>query len=306
MLHASLSIIVAFLLLAGCGSTGPATFPAADGGDASGLASQTDLDKMACGPTCLYNQFCLNDNLRPKLRQLAGDTPEEKIDALITAYFLSPKARDKSKPRFGQDGLTIYDLADGLGEWRRSLSLPPLAEVDAFRHPEETSRHFVKRIHGQLQESLDHGICPVINIGSYGAMPDAVKADKHAWKRLGGHFVLVAGLEPIDTDTGISFVARLHDPWGGKFRSAYLYADDIRPFCACRSTRKETVWLDGSPGLAVAAPFLNLHSGEQPWYLRTHFVLEAAIGEIAPEKSHWTLAPAKPASVSADKPASGK
>ena len=248
---------------------------------------QTKVGEAACGPCALANALAGGDAAgRRAFRQLAGGTPEDRVQTLITRYGAKPsETYGPRRGRFSPDaGLTATDMPFLANDVFAASGLPRARGDFLDARPGEEARAHLHRVHGLLAASLARGLPPVVEVRAFSADPTASKGTM-SWVNLYAHWLALVSVEPSDLpEKAGGFSCRFADSFTGGVIPGFAYAELYRPFNATRGFAlradgtKDWRWLTGGhPYVLLDLPDLPLTIQTRPWHERTFVALTYAV-----------------------------
>lgn len=240
---------------------------------------QLDYSTVSCGPASILNSFRFGNPERLKFyNSLKGDSGLDKLKNLIEKYFQGKSDYYKSSDVIDEEGVRSLDL---LKRTNNILEGSGIREVNGCyldRQPQETGRHFVKRIARMLKGSLDKGVPIIAVVAAYSTKNER---EKMGWERVGGHFVVIRSIKIDPSKEVLSFDCNYIDPEGGCIRRAFVFAEERRPYGAWKYLGDDkNEWLSNNPFLLFTAPFLDIGIKQKKWHHRTQLLLTYAIGDF--------------------------
>jgi hypothetical protein len=247
------------------------------------VVKQESIGDMACAPCAVINMAARgSEELQARAAALPGDTPEQRVRALIDRYGSKPSTiyTDKRNRYTAKHGVAAEELADLVNDFLADGGGLRVVGEYLDRIKDEPAEKHLRRVHELLRKSLEAGVPPIVEVRSFAARP---AGDEHKWQGLMGHFVTVVEIDPAVPEGDKGFRFRFADSYTGKIETAYAHAEEARNFSATRrfSVSPEGVeqweWITDYPYLVVTAPSLRLLTQKEPWHARTIIVLRHAV-----------------------------
>lgn len=255
----------------------------------------------ACVPTTLLNALrCGPPAWQAVWRALPGGDPRGRLDGLLAAFGGLPSQVDAGKPLFRDDvGVKADDIPVLFNALLVAHHQAPLSGTYLDRRDGESAVACLRRVHALLRASLAAGIPVVASIRSFAALraPPAggLAGDgkdggstpavaptsgqvEFSWSGIGAHVVLIVAVPRTLESWQAGFAVRYADPWIGALAEGYVRSEERRGSMAVKgSGETDFVWKDNA-FLQIDAPGLDLGTSRLPWYERSFFTLNYAVG----------------------------
>ena len=235
----------------------------------------------ACGPTAILNSLRFATGAEREIfPTLVGSDDATRLRFLIDRWFAgrASTVADGVK-RLDSHGCFVEDLAAGFNDLLSENNQP--AATSGFldrRADEKSDRQFLRRVHGNLADSLRRGLPPVISLRSFVARKHYGESDTSRWGIARHHFVVVTSVPEKLAENDLGFRFEYIDPYGGKSGSAFAYAEQHLTYRAFKGSNDRGEWLRGTPFLLVVAPGIeSLQPKNADWPDRVIITLNHAI-----------------------------
>jgi len=242
------------------------------------ILEQKNVATYACGPCSIINQVLLSTPAeRAGYDKIPGKTAAAKAKTIIKKYAQRPSLTyNDNKPTMRKTGINWADMTH-LTNWvRRDVGLPILKGSYLRRIPPEDGHSHVKRVHQIFKNSIDGGVLPIINFVSQTAYQDP-NTKENLWGSLMGHLCTLIEVQDKISKNEQGFRFRYADSQTGKIETGYLHFSGARNFAAFVGDPVKGKWAKHRPFLLVAAPALNMQTGDEAWHTRTEIVMNYAI-----------------------------
>lgn len=187
------------------------------------IIAQKSVGDCACGPCAIFNALQFSDApLNHLAAALPGDTPDDKVRALIQRYGGKPSLVTPAEPRYlTHGGMWDADLVPFINDWLADNHAPPIIGERLTLQNRETAQHYLQRVYGELSHSLAAGFPPVINLQSFAAR--AGFFHRH-WQWMDGHFVTVVAVQDHLPPEATQFSMQVADSQSGRILQVWVYA----------------------------------------------------------------------------------
>ncbi len=184
---------------------------------AGGAVDQLVIAGNACGPAALLAAFrCGNEHWQRASAAVPGAGDKERLRWIIRHRGARASAHLPGRPRWTKDGVNVADLCDIANELAAGHYLPPLRHEILFASGGESPDRLLRRVHRQLETSLEKGFPPVVSIRRF------VHREGRGWLLVEGHFVTIVAVPRKLSRGERSFPVTYLDPWGGKVREGLV------------------------------------------------------------------------------------
>ncbi|MBA3938962.1 MAG: hypothetical protein H0X38_16065, partial [Planctomycetes bacterium] len=214
-----------------------------------------------------------------------------------------PSQVDAGKPLYGDDvGVKADDIPVLFNALLAAHNQAPLAGTYLDRRDGESAAALLRRVHALLRTSLEAGIPVVASIRSFAALRAAPAAgrggepgkaggnapatvpvggpEEFSWSGIGAHVVLIVAVPRVLETWQGGFAVRYADPWIGALAEGYVRSEERRGFMAVKGAGETGfAWKDNA-FVQLDAPGLDLGTSRLPWYERSFFTLNYAVGRF--------------------------
>lgn len=178
--------------------------------------NQLKIAGNACGPAAVLNSFRFgNDKWSHSISLVPGREDRELLSQWIRRYGLRPSSNLRNKPRWSAQGINAEDLVFAVNEMTRGLNAQRLAYETLVLGKKETDYKLLLRTHDRLDESLDEGVPPILNLQRF-------VYRRGNWQLLQSHYITIIGVQKKVSRRDHEFRISYIDPWGGVRRDGKI------------------------------------------------------------------------------------